>query len=81
MDDLNSLEADVVSFIIEGPTERFHFHQSLLGVACSHSLGQEDLFSIRLVDQTYRTGLSEPEVIGLLQGSKPPTSDRVVSPR
>lgn len=55
-------EAEEGSFVIEFDGTTFHYHISPLGVACSHS-GGEDLFSLRRKDGIYLTGLTEVDAI------------------
>ncbi len=79
----NSSPAGISSFLHEDKaTQRvLRYHKSDHGIACNYSRGVKDRFSVR-VGPRYESGLTEAQALRvLLQGSKPPTSGRRVSPK
>ena len=70
------LEQQTGSFIVDTNGTTFHFHCTPYGVACNHSEGVEDRFSIRMKGGLHLRGLTEDEAIELLW--TPPSPEGVV---
>ena len=60
------LEQQTGSFIAENDGVLFHYHCTSYGVACNHSDGDEDKFSIRMKGGLHLRGLTEGEAIAAL---------------
>jgi len=54
------------SFILDSGGIIFHYYCTPHGVACNHSEGVEDKFSVRMKDGLHLRGLTESEVLEVL---------------